>query len=90
VSFARVTTVTGYELIDSNPEFGFGKKQVVAMKVYKKDNKKTVDIIPTAHTGYHDDMDLTVDALRAVRLSRACIADDVDADALLTISRRGG
>ena len=72
--------VAGYEVIDSNPEFGFKKNQLVAMKVYKVDNNKTVDILPTSYT-YEENFnsDLLVDAVRAVRLSCTCIfhAEDV-------------
>ena len=75
--------VAGYEVIDSNPEFGFTKNQLVAMKVYKVDNNKTVDILPTSYT-YQENFeksnsDLLVDTVREVRLSCTCIfhAEDV-------------
>ena len=66
--------VAGYEVIDSNPEFGFTKNQLVAMKVYKVDNNKTVDILPTSYT-YQENFnsDLLVDTVRAVRLLCTCI-----------------
>ena len=37
---------TGYQIVEHQPEFGFSKSQLVAMKVYKIGNETTVDIIP--------------------------------------------
>jgi hypothetical protein len=44
--------VPGYELIESDPDFGFKSGQLVAMKVHKVGNEKTVDMIPTLVSGH--------------------------------------